>query len=159
GSSGVVLTPSDTMAKDPAGRVHTFNHSTAGQWYLMGVTLSAGLSLKWFRDQMGHAEKAIEAAGGPDAYDLLAAQASQSPPGSRGLFFLPYLNGERTPHADANARAVFFGLSGAHTRAAMIRAVFVGVSPSLPASVSDSRVQCFDVTVIRASFVCGTRML
>src|SRR5690606_40364260 len=43
GSSGVVLTPSDTMAKDPAGRVHTFNHSTAGQWYLMGVTLSAGL--------------------------------------------------------------------------------------------------------------------
>ncbi len=63
----------------------------------------------------------MEAAGGPDAYDLLAAEAQKSEPGSRGLFFLPYLNGERTPHADANARAVFFGLSGAHTRADMVR--------------------------------------
>lgn len=150
GSSGVVLTPADTLAKDPGGRVHTFNHSTKGQWYLMGVTLSAGLSLKWFRDQMGHAEKAVEAAGGPDAYDLLAAQAAKSRPGSRGLFFLPYLNGERTPHADANARAVFFGLSGAHTRADMVRSVFEGVVFSLRDSVEIMRELGREVTEIRA---------
>ncbi|MFS8572117.1 MAG: xylulokinase [Clostridia bacterium] len=150
GSSGVVLTPSDTLAKDPKGRVHSFNHSTENQWYLMGVTLAAGLSLKWFRDQLGQAERAVEAAGGPDAYDLLAAEAQKSEPGSRGLFFLPYLNGERTPHADANARAVFFGLSGAHTRADMVRAVFEGVTFSLRDSVEIMRELGREVTEIRA---------
>lgn len=150
GSSGVVLTPSDVVAKDPGGRVHTFNHSTENQWYLMGVTLSAGLSLKWFRDQLSPAEKAIEGFGGPDAYDLLAAEASKSPAGSRGLFFLPYLNGERTPHADANARAVFFGLSGAHTRSDMVRSVLEGVTFSLRDSVEIMRELGRNVSEIRA---------
>lgn len=150
GSSGVVLTPSGTASKDPKGRVHTFNHSVKDQWYLMGVTLAAGLSLKWFRDQMSPAEKAVEAAGGPDAYDLLSAQAAQSPAGSRGLFFLPYLNGERTPHADADARGVFFGLSGAHTRADMIRSVFEGVTFSLRDSVEIMRELGREVSEIRA---------
>jgi len=150
GSSGVVLTPADSLAKDPQGRVHTFNHSTENQWYLMGVTLSAGLALRWFRDQLGQAERAVEAAGGPDAYDLLAAEAQKSPPASRGLFFLPYLNGERTPHADANARAVFFGLSGAHTRADMVRSVFEGVTFSLRDSVEIMRELGREVTEIRA---------
>ncbi len=115
GSSGVVLTPSDTLAKDPGGRVHTFNHSTEGQWYLMGVTLSAGLSLKWFRDQMGHAEKAIEAAGGPDAYDLLAAQASQEPAGQPGALF-PALPQRRTDAARRRQRPgrLFRFVGGAH---------------------------------------------
>lgn len=150
GSSGVVLTPSDSLAKDPKGRVHTFNHSTENQWYLMGVTLSAGLALRWFRDQLGQAERAVEAAGGPDAYDLLSHEAQKSTPGSRGLFFLPYLNGERTPHADANARAVFFGLSGAHTRADMVRSVFEGVTFSLRDSVEIMRELGREVTEIRA---------
>lgn len=150
GSSGVVLTPTATMAKDPGGRVHTFNHSTESHWYLMGVTLSAGLSLRWFREHMGHSEKAIEAAGGPDAYDLLASQAANSPAGSRGLIFLPYLNGERTPHADADARAVFFGLSGAHTRADMVRSIMEGVTFSLRDSVEIMREMGQEIKEIRA---------
>lgn len=150
GSSGVVLTPTSKARKDALGRVHTFNHSTEDAWYLMGVTLAAGLALRWFRDHLGLAERAVEAGGGPDAYDLLSSQAAKSSPGARGLFFLPYLNGERTPHADANARGVFFGLSGAHTRADMARAVFEGITYSLRDSVEIMREMGLEIREIRA---------
>lgn len=150
GSSGVVLTPTAKPRRDPLGRVHTFNHSTESAWYLMGVTLAAGLSLRWFRDHLSLGERAVEAGGGPDAYDLLAAEAAKSSPGSRGLFFLPYLNGERTPHADADARGVFFGLSGAHTRADVVRAVFEGITYSLRDSVEIMREMGLEVAEIRA---------
>lgn len=117
GTSGVVFAHMDAVDYDPAGRVHTFCHAVRGKWHVMGVTQGAGLSLQWFRNQL---------AGGA-SYDDLTAAAAGSPAGSRGLFWLPYLMGERTPHLDSTCRAAFVGLTAAHTRADMARAVLEGV--------------------------------
>lgn len=135
GSSGVVVSFAEAPQRDPGGRVHTFNHAAPGAWYVMGVMLAAGLSLRWVRDQLGHVERMAEHLTGLDAYGLLTREAEKSPPGARGLWFLPYLNGERTPHADPHARGVWFGLSGAHTRADMVRSVLEGVAYGLRDSV------------------------
>jgi xylulokinase len=107
-------------AYDPAGRVHTFCHAVRGAWHVMGVTQGAGLSLQWFRNQF--------APGVP--YETLTAEAAQAPAGSEGLFWLPYLMGERTPHLDADARGGWIGLTARHTRSDMIRALLEGVSYS-----------------------------
>jgi xylulokinase len=97
----------------------------------MGVTLSAGGSLRWFKDTLCQPEKAEAARTGRDVYDIITELASTAPAGSDGLLFLPYLTGERTPHADPSARGVFFGLSLRHTKAHMARAVLEGVTFSL----------------------------
>ncbi|GAB4312090.1 MAG: xylulokinase [Candidatus Sumerlaeia bacterium] len=149
GTSGTVIAPVKTARKDPRGRVHTFNHAVPGLWYLMGVMQAAGLSLKWFRDNFGAEERAAERKGGGDAYDLLIQKAAQVPPGAEGLVWLPYLQGERTPHGDANARGVLFGLSARHTRAHVIRAIIEGVSFGLRDSVEILRELGVPMTEIR----------
>ncbi len=131
GSSGVVFVPTATPQLHPEGIVHTFVHSVPGTWYVMGVTLAAGLSLRWVRDELGQLEQLAGSLSRTSAYDLLAAQAQLAPPGSEGLYFLPYLSGERTPHADASARGVWFGLAASHKRAHLIRSVFEGITYSL----------------------------
>ena len=120
GTSGVVFAHMENVAYDPAGRVHTFCHAVRGKWHVMGVTQGAGLSLQWFRNQL---------APGVD-YDSLMAEAAKSPAGAQGLFWLPYLMGERTPHLDALARGGWIGLTNKHTRADLIRAVIEGISYS-----------------------------
>lgn len=120
GTSGVVFAHMDRVAYDPQGRVHTFCHAVPGKWHVMGVTQGAGLSLQWFRNQL---------APGVD-YDALMAEASQSPAGSDGLYWLPYLMGERTPILDPLARGGWIGLTARHRRADLIRAVVEGVSYS-----------------------------
>ncbi|MFQ5795670.1 MAG: xylulokinase [Candidatus Bipolaricaulia bacterium] len=118
GSSGVVLGHTDRPRHDPKGRLHSFNHSVPNRWYLMGVMLAAGLSLKWFREQFA----------GETSYRHLDEEAAAVPVGSEGLLFLPYLNGERTPHRDGRARGVFFGLSPRHGRGHFVRAILEGVA-------------------------------
>jgi xylulokinase len=120
GTSGVVFAHMEDVAYDPAGRVHTFCHAVRGKWHVMGVTQGAGLSLQWFRNQLAPGA----------AYDALTAEAAGSPAGSQGLFWLPYLMGERTPHLDALARGGWIGLTNKHKRADLIRAVIEGVSYS-----------------------------
>jgi len=120
GTSGVVFAHMEKVAYDPAGRVHTFCHAVRGKWHVMGVTQGAGLSLQWFRNQLAPGT----------AYDALTAEAAHSPAGAQGLFWLPYLMGERTPHLDAQARGGWIGLTNKHTRADLIRAVIEGVSYS-----------------------------
>ncbi|MGH9674389.1 MAG: xylulokinase [Bryobacteraceae bacterium] len=118
GTSGVVFVHLPEPVYDPAGRVHTFCHATPGAWHAMGVTQGAGLSLQWFRNQIA-----------PGAgYDALMEQAAAAPAGSQGLYWLPYLMGERTPHLDAGARGGWIGLTAGHTRADLVRAVIEGVS-------------------------------
>lgn len=134
GTSGVVLVHADTPQVDlssPVPRVHTFNHAVPHAWYLMGVTQGAGLSLRWLRDNLGLPERALERWTGLDAYELLAQEAAQAPAGSAGLFFLPYLQGERTPHLDPYARGGWIGLSAAHDRRHLVRSVLEGVAFSL----------------------------
>lgn len=139
GSSGVVFVASEQPRLHPRGIVHAFSHSVPGLSYSMGVTLSAGLSLRWMRDELGHMERGAADLLHGDAYDLLARQAEQAPAGAAGLYFLPYLSGERTPHVDANARGVWFGLSTTHKRAHLIRSVFEGITYSLRDSLDAIR--------------------
>ncbi|MFN7920811.1 MAG: xylulokinase [Bryobacteraceae bacterium] len=120
GTSGVVFAHQDQPAYDPAGRVHTFCHAVPGKWHVMGVTQGAGLSLQWFRNQLAPGT----------SYDALTAEAATAPAGSQGLFWMPYLMGERTPHLDALARGGWVGLTAKHSRADLIRSVLEGVSYS-----------------------------
>jgi xylulokinase len=110
----------EEVAYDPLGRVHTFCHAVRGKWHVMGVTHGAGLSLQWFRKQIAPAA----------SYDELTTEAAQAPAGSHGLYWLPYLMGERTPHLDSTARGGWIGLTARHTRADLIRSLIEGVSYS-----------------------------
>ncbi len=128
GSSGVMFVHSDEMEYDPQGRLHTFCHAVRGKWHMMGVTLSAGASLAWLVEQIcKDAGDALQ----PDPYKVLLAEAEKTPAGSLGLFFLPYLAGERTPHADPLARGCFVGLTQSHHRGHLVRSVLEGVAFSL----------------------------
>jgi xylulokinase len=124
GTSGVVFAATDRPALDPKGRVHTFCHAVPGRWHVMGVTQAAGLSLRWFADQMTECRD-------EDRYEKLTRQASSAPAGAGGVIWLPYLMGERTPHLDPDARGALLGLSAGHTRAHVVRAILEGVAFSL----------------------------
>jgi len=128
GSSGVVLAAMAEHRVDERMRLHCMNHAAPDMWYLMGVMLTAGLSLKWFKENLCAAEMDVAKQRGIDIYDLLSEMAASVPPGAEGLIFLPYLSGERTPHADSDARGMFIGLSLRHTKAHMARAVMEGVA-------------------------------
>ena len=128
GTSGVMFVHSDDVKIDPLGRVHTFCHAVHGKWHMMGVNLSAGGSLQWFRNQLCKTDAAAARRAKREIYDLLTDEAQVVPPGSKGLFFLPYLSGERTPHADPDARGCFVGLTVAHTRGHLVRAIMEGVT-------------------------------
>ena len=131
GTSGVMFVHSDEVKVDPEGRVHTFCHAVRGKWHMMGVNLSAGGSLQWFRNELCKADVAAARRAEREVYDILTEEAAAAPVGSDGLFFLPYLSGERTPHADPDARGCFVGLTLAHTRGHMLRAIMEGVTYSM----------------------------
>ena len=144
GTSGVVFAATDRPALDPQGRLHTFCHAIPGRWHVMGVTQSAGLSLRWFRDRFG-----VKSKDGRDPYDILAEEAASAPAGSEGAFWVPYLMGERTPHLDPNARAALVGLTASHTRGHLIRAVMEGVAYSLKDTFTIFEEMKIPVTSIR----------
>ncbi|MBV8729451.1 MAG: xylulokinase, partial [Acidobacteriia bacterium] len=120
GTSGVVFAHTNKPAYDALGRVHTFCHAVTAAWHVMGVTQGAGLSLQWFRNRLAPGT----------SYDQLTEEAATAPAGSRGLYWLPYLMGERTPHLDARVRGGWIGLTASHSRADLIRALLEGVSYS-----------------------------
>jgi xylulokinase len=122
GTSGTVLTPTREPFVDPGMRVHTFCHAVPDTWYLMGAMLSAGAAFAWYRREL-----ARELARSKNANLTLNQEAKRIQPGASGLTFLPYLQGERTPHRDASARGAFVGLSLSHTRAHLSRAVIEGI--------------------------------
>jgi xylulokinase len=121
GTSGVVLAALPAYAHDSQARVHAFCHALPDTWEAMGVMLNAAGSLSWFRDALAPGASFAE----------LTAEAGRWGPGTDGLTFLPYLQGERTPHADPDARGAFTGLSLVHDRAALVRAVLEGVAYGL----------------------------
>ena len=118
GTSGVIFAATRSPMHEPAGRVHAFCHAVPERWHLMSVMLSAAGSLRWFRDAVA-----------PDAaFDELAADAADVQAATDGLFFLPYLTGERSPHPDPLARGAFVGLTLQHDRRHLTRAVLEGVA-------------------------------
>jgi xylulokinase len=151
GTSGVMFVHSDEVQVDPLGRLHTFCHAVRGKWHLMGVNLSAGGSLQWFRNQLCLADIAEAKKRKIDCYEILSAEAEKVAPGSEGLFFLPYLSGERTPHADPLARGCFIGLTLAHTRGHLVRSIMEGVTYALRDSLEIIRGLGVPVSQIRAS--------
>jgi xylulokinase len=118
GTSGVIFATTARPLFEARGRVHAFCHAVPGRWHMMSVMLSAAGSLRWFRDSLAPGM----------AYDELVAGAGEVPAGSDGLLFLPYLTGERSPHPDPLARGAFVGLTLAHDRRHLTRAVLEGVA-------------------------------
>jgi xylulokinase len=140
GTSGVVFAALEAYRPEPEARLHTFCHAVPGTWHAMGVMLSAAGSLQWLR----------RAFGGP-SYDDLLTEARGWPPGTEGLLFQPYLQGERTPHADPDARGAFTGLTLRHDRGALTRAVLEGVAFGLRDSLGLLRLVGVDAQVGRVS--------
>jgi xylulokinase len=148
GTSGVVFAHLDAVQVDPLGRTHTFCHAVPGKWHVMGVMLAAGGSLRWLRDGLAVADWHLP---GVDPYDRMTEEAAEVPAGSEGLLFLPYLSGERTPHADPFARGAFVGLTLRHRRAHLVRSVLEGVALGLRDSLEILRAMGLAPTQIRAS--------
>ncbi|HEX3997847.1 MAG TPA: xylulokinase [Pirellulales bacterium] len=151
GTSGVMFVHSDQPQIDPEGRLHTFCHAVRGRWHMMGVILAAGGALQWFRNRLCQAEAEAAKKAGVDVYDVLAEEAATTEPGCQGLFFLPYLSGERTPHANPDARGCFIGLTLAHGRGHIVRAILEGVTYALRDSLAIIRALGVPVRQIRAS--------
>ena len=143
GTSGVIFASSDKYEVDEENRLHSFCHSN-GKWHQMGVMLSAAACLKWWVEEIN---KDTEG----DAFEQLLEEASKVPVGSRGVVFLPYLMGERTPYSDPNAKGVFFGLNITSTRAEMTRAVLEGVCFGLRDSLEILKSLNVPVEAVRVS--------
>jgi xylulokinase len=124
GTSGVIFIPYSRPIPDPQGRVHLFCHVDGG-YHLLGVTLAAGGSLRWYRDTFAPNQP----------YSELMDMANRSLPGASGVLFLPHLSGERSPYFDPDTRGAWVNLSLAHTQADMIRAVLEGVAFNLRAAL------------------------
>ena len=144
GTSGCVFSYSDSCVTDRQPRaLLSYCHSVPGSWCVFGCTLTAGGALKWLRDTLF--------TGDERDYGFMTALAERAKPGAEGLVFLPYLNGERTPHPDPNARGVFFGLSMRHTRGDMVRAVMEGVAYSLRDTIEILREYGVPIREVRAA--------
>ncbi len=141
GTSGVILAHSNRPAADDKGRIHLFNHTKPDSWYMMGVVLSAGMCYSWMKEKMFN---------NIFDYQALDKKAEMTEAGSEGLIFLPYLYGERTPHADANARGVFFGISAKHNYGHFARSVMEGVAFALRDSLELIKEKGISIKEIRA---------
>jgi len=141
GSSGVVLAQTNNPQADQEGRIHLFNHACPDSWYMMGVMLSAGMSYEWLQKNLFN--RRLD-------YTKLDQLAEEINPGSEGLIFLPYLYGERTPHNDANARGVYFGISGKHDQRHFIRSILEGVTFALKDSLELIKDKGVKIKEIRA---------
>ncbi len=151
GTSGTVFVHSKDYRTDPASRVNTFCSCVAGQWCMFGCVLSAGGSFQWLRNTLGAAEVAQARAQNCDPYELLTARAAKAPASCRGVFFLPYLTGERTPHADPHARGGWFGVTSQTTRDELIRAVIEGATFAMADVVKIMRQHVSSMRQIRLS--------
>ena len=147
GTGAVMFVHSDEVKVDPKGRLHTFCHAVHGKWHQMGVSLTGGGALNWFQQTLC----AELGSSGADIFKTLNQEAAAVTPGSEGLFFLPYLAGERTPHADPDARGCFIGLTLKHGRGHMVRSVMEGVAYAMRDSLSIIEEMGIPVRQVRVS--------
>jgi len=151
GTSGVVFAASNAWRATPHGELHAFCHAVPNRWHLMGVMLSAGGSLRWFRDTLAQDAVAEAKSRGVDAYDILAERASRAAIGSDGLVFLPYLTGERCPIPDPAIRGGFAGVDISHGRDHLARAAFEGITAGLAGNIDLMRAVGVRVSEVRLS--------
>jgi xylulokinase len=131
GTGGNITLSMPVCPENPSSTTQVFCHVLPEKWVAMGVTLNAGNSLKWFLEALGTAEKNQAKAAGGNAFELLAREAEKAGPSAGGLFFLPYLQGERSPHTDPHARGCFIGLNLRSGKADIVRSIMEGVAFSL----------------------------
>ncbi|MGP0061992.1 MAG: xylulokinase [Isosphaeraceae bacterium] len=151
GTSGVVFAHADQLGFDPLGRLQRGCHAVPGAWHVMGVVLAAGGSFQWFRNELGKAEVARAKEKGDDPYFFLTDEAALAGPGAEGLFFLPYMTGERTPHFDPDAKAAWIGLTVRHGRAHMIRSLLEGATFAMRDSLELIREMGVTIEQVRVS--------
>ena len=147
GTSGIMFVHSDKVEIDPDGRLHTFCHAVNGKWHMMGVSLTGGGALDWFAKNLC----AEVGSKSKNVFDVLNEESAVVPPGCEGLFFLPYLAGERTPHADPYARGSFVGLTLKHQRGHLARAIMEGVTYAMRDSLEIIKGMGVPVRQIRVS--------
>jgi xylulokinase len=131
GTAGNVSVSLPRYYDNPKGKLQVFCNAIPNKWIAMGVTLAAGSALRWFRDILGSLEVALSKKSGENAYEILTREAKNSPPGSQGLIFLPYLVGERCPYTDPDAKGVIIGLGLHSTKSDITRSIYEGVVYSL----------------------------
>ncbi len=151
GTSGVMFAHADEPTYDPMGRVHTMCSAVEGKWCVFGCMLSAGGSFQWFRNHMAEAEVIAAKKKKVDPYTLLVEEASKAEAGCEGLYFLPYLTGERCPYPDPDARGGWIGLTARHNRSAMIRSVMEGVTYGMNDALSIMREMKITTKTVRLS--------
>lgn len=151
GTSGVVFAHADEPTYDPQGRVHTMCHAVEGKWCVFGCMLAAGGSLQWFRNHLGDSFVAEAKKRKVDPYELIIAEAQQAAPGCEGLFFLPYLTGERCPYPNPHARGGWIGLTARHNRASLIRSLIEGVTFGMNDALTIMRQMNIPVKTVRLS--------
>lgn len=151
GTSGVVFAHADRLGFDPLGRLQRFCHAVPGAYCAFGVVLAAGGSFQWFRNELSPVEVEAAKARGIDPYFLLTDEAAMAGVGAEGLFFLPYLTGERTPHFDPNAKGAWIGLTVRHARPHLIRALLEGATYAMRDSLELIREMGVSIHQVRAS--------
>lgn len=125
GTSGVVLANKVNLTGNEDGKLHTFNHAIPGSYYSMGVTLAAGKSLDWLKTTFGSNM----------TFDEFLEGIENVSPGSEGLMFTPYIQGERTPYNDSSIRGSFVGVDISHNLPCFTRAVVEGITFSIKDSL------------------------
>ncbi len=151
GTSGIVYAHSKDFRLDPSGRIHTFCSCVPDEYCLFGCVLSAGGSFQWFRNELAQPEVESARQLGVNPYQLLENQAAKAPPGCEGLYFLPYLTGERSPYQDPFARGAWVGLTARTDRAMMIRALLEGVTYAMADQIKIMR-----QINVKISRICAT---
>ena len=151
GTSGVVFAHAPEPGFDPLGRLQSGCHAVPGAWCVMGVVLSAGGSFQWYRNQLGQAQIEAAKAQGIDPYFLLNDEAALAGPGAEGLFFLPYLTGERAPYYDSDAKGAWVGLTVRHGRPHLVRSILEGASYAMRDSLELIREMGVNIEQIRVS--------
>ncbi|MFQ6067432.1 MAG: xylulokinase [bacterium] len=131
GTAGIVSVSLSRYYHNPEGKLQLFCNTIPNRWIAFGTTLTAGSALRWFRDTLGSLEVALSKELGENAYEILTRGAKNSPPGSQGLIFLPYLVGERCPYTDPDAKGVIIGLGLHSTKSDITRSIYEGVVYSL----------------------------
>lgn len=141
GTSGTVFISSQRFGVDKNNALHSFAHAD-GHYHLMGCMLSAASCNKWWMEEII----------GTDNYQGEQESIQEDRLGENHVYYLPYLMGERSPHNDPNARAVFLGMTMDSTRADMTQAVLEGVAFALRDSLEVAR--SLGITIERTK-ICG----
>lgn len=148
GTAGLAILTLDKRIPGFGGMMIT-NHAMPGMWEMEGLSNAAASSYRWFRDVIGTYEKEQEKHNGHSAYEFLNELAMKAPVGSRGLLYLPYLGTAATPRWNANARSAFIGMSFAHGRPEMVRAVLEGVALEIRDMMDGWMKAGVDINVLR----------